>query len=85
MKNYKSINPTCWNTTINNLFRKLHISIKIKDEFKILLKRWIAPRTFGWFNHFRRLTKDFEILTKTAENMIRIAMISINIRKLTNF
>ena len=60
---------------------KLEISKRIKGEFVILKKRWIVERTFGWFNHFRRLSKDFEILSGTAENMIRIAMIKITLAK----
>ena len=53
---------------------KRHISTKIKDTFAILPKRWIVERTFAWLGNFRRLAKDVEILTGTAENIIRIAM-----------
>jgi len=53
----------------------LHISTKIKDEWAVLPKRWVVERTFSWLGNFRRLSKDFEILTGTAENMIRIAML----------
>lgn len=59
-----------------------HISTKIKDTFAILPKRWIVERTFAWLGHFRRLAKDVEILTGTAENIIRIAMIKITLAKL---
>ena len=58
---------------------KLYISKKIKDTFSILPKRWIVERTFAWLGNFRRLAKDFEILTERAENMIRIAMIKITL------
>lgn len=58
---------------------KLHISKRIKDEFAILPKRWIVERTFAWLGNFRRLAKDFEILTENAENFIRIAMIKITL------
>ena len=58
---------------------KLHISKKIKDTFAVLPKRWIVERTFAWLGNFRRLAKDFEILTERAENMIRIAMIKITL------
>ena len=46
----------------------LHISQKIKDHFAILPKRWIVERTFAWLGHFRRLAKDFELLTATADD-----------------
>ena len=45
------------------------------------LKRWIVERTLAWLGGFRRLAKDFEILTRTAENMIRIAMIKVTVAK----
>jgi putative transposase len=59
-----------------------HISTKIKDTFAVLPKRWIVERTFAWLGNFRRLAKDVEILTGTAENMIRIAMLKITLAKL---
>ena len=59
----------------------IDISKKIKDEFAILPKRWIVERTFAWINNFRRASKDFEILTLTAENVVRIAMIRVTIKK----
>jgi len=59
----------------------MEISQKIKDEFAILKKRWIVERTFSWLEGFRRLSKDFEILTASEENFIRIAMIKITLAK----
>jgi len=59
----------------------IDISKKIKDEFAVLPKRWIVERTFAWINNFRRATKDFEILTSTAENVVRIAMIRVTLKK----
>jgi putative transposase len=58
----------------------IDISKKIKDEFAILPKRWIVERTFSWINNFRRASKDFEILTLTAENVVRIAMIRVTLK-----
>ena len=63
------------------LNRFIDISKKIKDEFAILPKRWIVERTFAWINNFRRASKDFEILTLTAESVVRIAMIRVNLKK----
>jgi len=60
---------------------KLHISTRIKDGWAVLPKRWVVERTFAWLNQFRRLAKDFEILTATSENMIRIAMLKISLAK----
>ena len=38
--------------------------------FKVLPKRWIVERTFGWFNWYRRLSKDYEHNPATSEAMI---------------
>jgi putative transposase len=65
----------------STLMLKLHISQKIKDAFAVLPKRWIVERTFAWLGNYRRLAKDFEILTRSAENMVRISMIQITLSK----
>ena len=59
----------------------LHISQRIVDGFAVLPKRWIVERTFAWFGSFRRLSKDFETLTGTTENIIRIAMLRATLAK----
>lgn len=61
---------------------KIEISKKIKDGWAVLAKRWVVERTFAWINNFRRMAKDFEILTCSAENFIRISMIQIMLDKL---
>ena len=50
--------------------------------FHVLPKRWIVERTFGWFNHYRRLSKDYEYDPETSENMIYIAMINLMLKRL---
>jgi putative transposase len=50
--------------------------------FKLLPKRWVVERTFGWLGRYRRLSKDYEKLTETSEAMIQMAMIHIMIRRL---
>ncbi len=52
-----------------------------QEGFVPLPKRWIVERTLAWLGGFRRLAKDFEIVTATAENMIRIAMLKITLDK----
>jgi transposase len=44
-------------------------------------QRWIIERTFAWLGRFLRLTKEVEILTRTAEKIIRIAMLKITLAK----
>ena len=61
---------------------KMEISKKIKSGWHVLVKRWVVERTFAWMNNARRLAKDFEILTCSAENFVRIAIIQIILDKL---
>ena len=50
--------------------------------FVLLKKRWVVERTFGWWNWYRRLSKDYERLPETSETMIYIAMIRLMLRRL---
>jgi putative transposase len=43
--------------------------------FHVLPKRWIVERTFAWFGRYRRLSKDYERLTRSSEAMIYLAAI----------
>ena len=65
-----------------NMKQIIEISKKIKDGWAILAKRWVVERTFAWINNCRRLSKDFEVLTCSSENFIRIAMIQIMLDRL---
>jgi putative transposase len=58
---------------------------KRSDTFKgfvVIPKRWIVERTFGWFNRYRRLSKDYELLPETSEAMIQVTMIHLMVRRL---
>ena len=46
---------------------------KQQRGFQVLPKRWIVERSFGWFNRYRRLSKDYERLTNTSEGMVYLA------------
>src|SRR3954463_6330979 len=50
--------------------------------FKVVPKRWVVERTFGWLGRYRRLSKDYERFPETSEAMIRMAMVHIMIRRL---
>jgi putative transposase len=50
--------------------------------FQVLPHRWIVSLPFGWFNHFRRLSKDSERQPQTRENFIYVSMISLRLRRL---
>jgi putative transposase len=50
--------------------------------FEVLPKRWIVERTFAWWNQYRRLSKDYELLPEMSEAMIYGAMIHTMLRRL---
>jgi transposase len=50
--------------------------------FVVLRKRWIVERTFGWLGRCRRLTKDFENLTRTQLAFVQLAMIRLMMRRI---
>jgi putative transposase len=50
--------------------------------FKILPKRWVVERTFGWLMRNRRLARDYEKTVTSAESWVYIAMIRLQLRRL---
>jgi putative transposase len=61
--------------------------VKRSDDvkgFKVLPRRWVVERTFGWLGRYRRLSKDYEYLTETSECMIYAAMIHLMVRRLAH-
>lgn len=67
-------------------FGKLHLEIVRRGDrssgFKVLPKRWIIERTFGWFSKSRRLRSDYEVRLDHSEAMLRICMIRLMVRRL---
>lgn len=65
---------------------RLIVEVVLRPEqtkgFVLVKKRWVVERTFGWWNWYRRLSKDYERLPETAETMIYIAMIRLMLRRL---
>lgn len=49
--------------------------------FKVVAKRWIVERTFGWLGRCRRLAKDFENLDRTQAGFVMLAMIRLMLRR----
>ena len=65
-----------WRCTIEIVKRSdLHI-------FKVLPRRWVVERTFGWLGRYRRLNRDYERQAETGETMVYLAMIRLMLRRL---
>ena len=59
--------------------------VKRSDDvkgFKLLPKRWVSERTFGWLNKYRLLSKEYEVLIESSEADIYLAMTHVMVRRL---
>lgn len=50
--------------------------------FKVLPRRWVVERTFGWLGRYRRLNRDYERQAQTGEVMVYLAMIRLMLTRL---
>jgi putative transposase len=91
LKKYPSVRGVCGDEDYRGTFlrfvesmgQKCDISEKIVPKgWRVLPKRWCVKRTFSWLTWFRRLSKDYEITTKSEENMIMIAHSTILLKRL---
>jgi len=68
----------CWRCTVEIVKRtEAHV-------FKVLPRRWVVERTFGWLGRYRRLNRDYERQAQTGETMIYVAMIRLMLARLAN-
>ena len=67
--------------------RKVKLEIvKRSDDikgFKVLPKRWIVERAFGWLIQSRRLVRDYEVKIEHSEAMIYLSMSKRMLARLT--
>ena len=50
--------------------------------FRVLPRRWVVERTFGWLDRYHRLSRDYERLAHTGETMVYLAMIRLMLTRL---
>jgi transposase len=50
--------------------------------FHVLKRRWVVERTLAWLSTWRRLSKDYEVLPRSEEAWIYLAMIRLMLRRL---
>ena len=65
--------------------RGLRLEVVKRTElhtFKILPRRWVVERTFGWLSNYRRLARDYEFRTDNSEALILIAATRLMLRRL---
>ena len=70
---------------VKRKFRRTIEIVKRNDDvkgFKVLPKRWIVERTFGWLCHYRRHSRDYEGLPENSEAMVYISMIQVMLRRI---
>ena len=53
-----------------------------QHAFKVLPRRWVVERTFGWLGRYRRLNRDYERQAETGESMVQLAMIRLMLARL---
>ena len=59
--------------------------IKRSDDvsgFKVLPKRWVVERTFGWLMQHRRLVRDYEATETSATGFIFLTLVRLMLRRL---
>ena len=52
--------------------------------FKILPRRWVVERTFGWMMRWRRPVRDYEKRIDILGAMIEVAMGSLLLRRISH-
>jgi putative transposase len=64
--------------------RKMELGIvkrsDLANAFKVLSKRWMVQRTFGWLVRMRRLIRDFEVIPEYSVAMNQVAMTMLMLR-----
>ncbi len=80
---YPSIQKFCADagyrgTFVSNVDEQLGLGVDISEkikphEWEKLPWRWVVERTLAWLNHSRRLSKDYEISSASAEAFVKIS------------
>ena len=60
----------------------MSLEVIATGRFKVLPRRWVVERTFGWFGRYRRLSRDYERLAHTGETIVYLAKIRLMLARL---
>lgn len=73
-------------SNVKELRARLEVEVVKRSDtakgFKLLSRRWVVERTFGWLMQCRRLARDYERTVASATGWIHMAMIRIMLRRL---
>ena len=58
--------------------------IDTEPGFRVLPRRWVVERTFGWMTRWRRLVRDYETRCDVSEAFIHVAMGSLLLRRIAH-
>ena len=62
---------------------RIDITKKLSEPgFQVIPIRWVVERFFAWLGNFRRLAKDYEMLTACSEQVITVAVIIMLLNRL---
>ena len=53
-----------------------------KKGFVLLPRRWVVERSFAWLSFNRRLSKDYEKLTRNSESVLYVSMLPMMLKRL---
>jgi putative transposase len=81
-KGYRGLFHDIWAATGGYCRLELVGGLAGQKGFVVQKKRWIVERTFAWLSWSRRLSKDYEVTTKSAEAWIDVSAIRTTLRKL---
>lgn len=71
-----------WLKDTEAAYRVLVVSRPAGTEgFVVLPKRWVVERSIAWFGRYRRLSKDYEYATTSAEAWIKVSAVSQMLRR----
>lgn len=55
-----------------------------QQGFKVLPRRWVVERTFGWMTRWKRLVRNYEQRIDASEAMIHVALGSLMLRRIVH-
>jgi len=68
----------------NNFVIEIVRRIDSEPGFKVLPRRWVVERTFGWMTRWRRLVRDYEKRIDVSKAMIRVVLGSLLLRRISH-